>query len=358
VHSSAHGTTGRRPDRLLVVVVAAALVASPACAVAGPEAAPPPVPVGSAATTAPLVPSPATPTPSGPVLGPPTDAPPAPSSEPPAEPVDEPATTAAPPAAPSPAPSVTPTPPPPAEPGTGSATPAPEWLGTRVLGPAGSGPVPPQTTPEELLDRRIVTTDVLPPPLEETFRSAVVPVPPAVLARSTWQPECPVAATDLRYVRVAFWGFDGRHHTGELLLHADAVDAVVAVFAAMHAERFPLEEVRVIRPDELDAAPTGDGNTTSAFVCRPVTGGSGWSQHAYGRAVDVNPFHNPYERGTGDDRVVIPELATAYTDRDRVLPGMVTEGSVVVRAFRDAGWGWGGDYRSSKDWMHFSATGG
>ncbi|WP_336921381.1 M15 family metallopeptidase [Aquipuribacter sp. SD81] len=246
-----------------------------------------------------------------------------------------------------------------AGPGGGTtATPAPDWLGTRALAPPGGGPVAPQETPPELRDRRIVTVDRLPPPSDGQFHASVEQVPDDVLARSTWQPACPVGVEDLRYVRVAFWGFDGRPHTGELLLHADAVDAVVGAFRAMHAERFPLEEVRVVRADELDAAPTGDGNVTSAFVCRPVTGGSGWSQHAYGRALDVNPFHNPYERGTGGDRVVIPELATSYTDRSRDLPGMVVPGSVVERAFADAAWGWGGDYRSSKDWMHFSATGG
>jgi hypothetical protein len=89
----------------------------------------------------------------------------------------------------------------------------------------------------------------------------------------------------------------------------------------MHEDRFPLEEVRVVRADELAAAPTGDGNVTSAFVCRPAVGGGGWSRHAYGRALDVNPFHNPYDRGRGGDRLVLPELATAYTDRDGCCPG-------------------------------------
>ena len=240
---------------------------------------------------------------------------------------------------------------------TSAATPAPAWLGTRVLAPAGSGPVAPQVTPPELLDRRVITPDLLRPPTDGQFAAQVSAVPPEVLNRSTWQPGCPVAATELRYVLVQHWGFDGRLHTGELMLNTDAVGAVVEVFAAMHAERFPVEEVRVVRADELDAAPTGDGNVTSAFVCRPRVGSRSWSQHAYGRALDVNPFHNPYERGTGADRVVIPELATAYTDRARVLPGMLFGDSVAVRTAKGTGWGWGGDYRSLKDWMHVSADG-
>jgi hypothetical protein len=254
-----------------------------------------------------------------------------------------------------PAPSV-PAPPVP-EPSDASATPAPVWLGTRALGPAGGGPVAPQQTPPELLDRRIVTADVLPPPPDDVFAARVAEVPADVLARSTWQPGCPVAAGELRYVTVAFWGFDGRPHTGEVLVHADAVDVVVAVFESMHDERFPLEEVRIITPADLTAAPTGDGNVTSVFVCRPAVGSSRWSAHAYGRALDVNPFHNPYERGSGADRVVLPELATAYTDRSRWLPGMLEDGSAAVRVARESGWVWGGDYRSVRDWMHLSADG-
>jgi hypothetical protein len=111
--------------------------------------------------------------------------------------------------------------------------------------------------------------------------------------------------------------------------------------------------MRVTTVAERDAPPTGDGNTTGAFNCRPSVGATRWSEHAYGRAIDVNPFHNPYVRG----RLVLPELAGAYTDRARGLPGMITGAGPVVSAFRAVGWTWGGDWRSPKDYMHFSVTG-
>jgi hypothetical protein len=37
---------------------------------------------------------------------------------------------------------------------------------------------------------------------------------------------------------------------------------------------------------------------------------------------------------------------------------MILPGGPVVRAFASVGWHWGGDYRSLKDFMHFSANGG
>ena len=67
---------------------------------------------------------------------------------------------------------------------------------------------------------------------------------------------------------------------------------------------------------------------------------SGWSEHAYGRAIDINPFHNPYERGD----VVLPELASAYLDRGNVRPGMIVAGDAVTQAFAAIGWGWGGEW--------------
>ncbi len=236
-------------------------------------------------------------------------------------------------------------------PTSATTTPRPDWLGTRVLpiGPSGFGEIVP--TPDELIDRRFATVDVLDSPTTERFEPTVGPVPDDVSSRSTWSAACPVALSDLRYLTLPFWGFDGELHTGELLVNADTVDVAVAGFNALFDRRFPIEEMRITTPAELDAAPTGDGNNTGSFVCRPTRGSGAWSEHAYGRAIDINPFHNPYVKGP----VVLPELASAYADRSTTRPGMLTRDDVA--AFVDAGWGWGGQWRSLKDTMHLSSNG-
>jgi hypothetical protein len=241
-------------------------------------------------------------------------------------------------------------------PDLGSAQPRPDWLGTRVLPlrPDGIGEIRP--TPPELVDRRFPPPDdhPLPRPDSEGFRAEVRPVPDDVLARSTWHESCPVGVDDLRYITLTFWGFDDRPHTGELLVHRDIADELVTVFRRAYEARFPIEEMRVVRAEELDLPPTGDGNNTTAFVCRRTVEGQRWSEHAYGLAVDINPFHNPYARGD----VVIPELASAYVDRGNDRPGMIQRADAVHRAFAELGWDWGGDWRRAKDWMHFSRDGG
>ncbi len=230
---------------------------------------------------------------------------------------------------------------------------APEWLGTRVLeiGPSGYGL--PQQTPPELVDRRIATEDFLKPPKDDRFVGTAEPVPSRVARRSTSKEGCPVPLDELRYLTVSFWGFDERFHTGELIVHESAAEDMVEVFRTLHEIRFPIEQMRVATRRDLNRPRTGDNNETSSFECRAATGSSGWSMHAYGLAIDVNTFHNPYVKGD----LVLPELASAYLDRENVRPGMILPGDAVVDAFAAMGWEWGGEWNTLKDYMHFSSNG-
>lgn len=236
-------------------------------------------------------------------------------------------------------------------PGRGSLS-RPDWLGERPLPLRVDGFGEIQPTPFELIDRRFAPSTFLRSG-GPTFESTSGPVPPDVLARSTWQEVCPVTVDELSYVTVSYVGFDGNSYIGEAIVNAAVADEILEIFRVMFENRFPLEEVRVISAPELEAVPTGDGNVTTAFVCRPVTGGSSWSQHAYGLAIDINPFHNPYVKGD----LVLPELATVYTDRLLDFPGMIVEGDPVVQAFDEIGWGWGGRWATLTDPQHFSANG-
>ena len=246
------------------------------------------------------------------------------------------------------------------------AVPEPQVLGeAQIAGPTTTQPAPvtptappaptrpdrAELTPAQLADRRLDTFDALDPPIDDVFVSTVEsPAPLDVIARSTWNPECPVSPADLSYAQVSFYGFDGRFHTGELLLHSEYADDIVGIFARLHEMRFPIEEMRVVSLDDF-ANPIATENNTTVFTCRRSVSSSRWSRHAHGDAIDINPFHNPYVSNSR----VIPELATAYVDRDREVPGLI---NAEVRAmFSEIGWGWGGNWNSVKDWMHFSATG-
>ena len=187
------------------------------------------------------------------------------------------------------------------------------------------------------------------------FTHTVAPVTPAQLPYS-WHPGCPVAPAQLRRLRVAYWGFDGRAHTGALVVNADAVSDLVHVLARLYAARFPIRRMRPIDAYRGRDEPSLEADNTAAFNCRYAVapGPKRWSAHAFGRAIDVNPVENPYLEGGR----VHPRRGRAFLDRSRRRPGMAVRGGLLVRAFAGVGWAWGGRWAGSPDYQHFSATGG
>ena len=170
---------------------------------------------------------------------------------------------------------------------------------------------------------------------------------------SSWRPGCPVPLGDLRLVRLTYWGFDDRPHRGRLVLHRRWAGEIVEVFARLYGHRFPIRRIRLVDRYGADDAESMRHDNTSAFNCRYVRGTTIWSQHAYGRAIDINPVENPYVSGSR----VSPRRGRRFLDRDDVRPGMVVEGNIAWRTFRRIGWEWGGGWTSARDYQHFSANG-
>jgi len=182
----------------------------------------------------------------------------------------------------------------------------------------------------------------------------------AVVRAGEYHTGCPVPLAQLRVLTVRHRGFDGRAHTGQLIVSAKYAAALRKVFATLYDLRFPIRHMRL--SDTYGGPAPEDGDVTASFECRQASaspcGGLGnrrtgtWSNHAYGLAIDLNPVENPYV-GCGQTR---DPTAVSYMDRSRVRRGMVTW--VVVRAFASIGWGWGGSWSgATKDYMHFSWNG-
>lgn len=189
------------------------------------------------------------------------------------------------------------------------------------------------------------------------MRFSARPLSKAVRARvvgSSWREGCPVPIADLRYLRVPYVGFDGKRHLGELIVHEDAVDAMKQAFAALLAHGHPIRRMRLVDDYGADDFASIERDNTSAFNCRPVTGGTGWSEHSYGRAIDVNPIENPYVFANG---TTVHDASEPFLDRSIRRPGMAISGGPYVEEFKAVGWKWGGDWSSPQDLQHFSATG-
>jgi hypothetical protein len=186
--------------------------------------------------------------------------------------------------------------------------------------------------------------------------AAITPLPPSVAkqlkAGGYWHQGCPVALSGLRLLSVSYRDFDGRSQTGQLVVNARAAQPLARAFGRLYRLHFPIRRMSVLPLD---------GDVTQSFSCRqavpsPCVGGSGtgsWSMHAYGLAVDINPRENPYV-GCGQSR---DPATRRYFDRSVHRRGMVTRRA--IQAFRSVGWGWGGSWTGdTKDYMHFSSTGG
>lgn len=211
---------------------------------------------------------------------------------------------------------------------------------------------PPTTTPSPAPS----TTTAAPTttsPAVPAFSGVAVRVTAADLP-SSWRPGCPVDPSDLRRLDLSYWGFDDRHHTGALVVHASEAEAVIGVFRRLYERRFPIRRMEPIDvyggSDEASIA----ADNTAGFNCRNAvaSGPPTWSAHAFGRAIDVNPVENPYIL----EGEVLPPAGGAFLDRKDVRPGMAVPGGELVNAFAAAGWSWGGVW-ANPDYQHFSASG-
>jgi poly-gamma-glutamate synthesis protein (capsule biosynthesis protein) len=189
------------------------------------------------------------------------------------------------------------------------------------------------------------------------FESRISRIDPAtreLMTGRSWRPGCPVGFADLRLVRLTYRGFDRRAHSGRLVVHRWYADEIVKAFRKLYEARFPIRRMRLVDRYAADDTRSMAANNTSAFNCR-WRGGvcCRWSQHAYGRALDLNPVQNPYIWSGG----VSPPAGRNYLDRSNHRRGMVHRHDRVWWAFRGAGWEWGGDWSGEKDYQHFSANG-
>jgi hypothetical protein len=187
------------------------------------------------------------------------------------------------------------------------------------------------------------------------FAGTVAPIDPATAARMTgasWRPGCPVGLDGLRLLRVSYHGFDGATHTGELVVAAGWADRLVGVLRQLYDARYPIERMQLV--DDYGASDDASvlANNSSAFNCRAVTGGTGWSRHAFGTAIDLNPRQNPYVYPDGH---LLDPASEPFRDRSSPDPAVIRAGDPVFESFRAIGWRWGGYFTDTPDPQHFDA---
>jgi poly-gamma-glutamate synthesis protein (capsule biosynthesis protein) len=195
-------------------------------------------------------------------------------------------------------------------------------------------------------------TALLTPPVH-AFTAEISAVPPPVRARMdgvSWHgddPRCPRWEA-LAYLRIAHVTFDGTVGEGELVVAAGIAGRCVALFRRLWQLGFPIRGMRLV--DDFGASDDASmsADNSSAFNFRVIAGTELLSQHALGRAIDINPVENPWRR---PDRLV-PDEGRAFADRTQIRPGMIVRPGPVVAAIDELGWEWGGDWLHAFDDHH------
>jgi len=191
--------------------------------------------------------------------------------------------------------------------------------------------------------------DGLPP--GRGFHAVIRPVDDATRASMmgvSWKPGCPVPIEDLRVIEMTHRGFDGADHVGHLMVHEDIARDTVNAFRQLYLRDFPIRRMELIEAYGGSDDASMEADNTSAFNCRAITGGTRYSVHSYGKAIDINTVENPYVKGS----LVLPASGAAYTDRSDVRPGMLVDGDRAVTSFTSRGFDWGGHWTSLKDYQH------
>ena len=188
------------------------------------------------------------------------------------------------------------------------------------------------------------------------------PITPEIEARirGTSYPEddtnIEVSLDDLSYVNVLYNDFDGNVAQGELICNNSIALDLVEIFEELYRNGYQFERIELIDEYGGDDTLSMEHNNTSCFNYRIVDGSNHLSKHAYGLAIDINPFYNPYvvfnKDGSGET-YISPKGSEVYADRSKDFPYKIDENDLCYKLFIEHGFTWGGNWNSSKDYQHF-----
>lgn len=169
--------------------------------------------------------------------------------------------------------------------------------------------------------------------------------------KKSFKENCTTPREELRYIRCLHVDIDGNIKVGELVMHECVADTVCEIFRKLYDEKYPIESMILV--DEFDADDEASimSNNTSAFNFRTIDSTDQISNHAYGLAIDINPYYNVYY--IPSEGYVFPPEGWEYLDREADFPYKLVPGDLCYDLFTEAGFDWGGWWTYNTDYQHF-----
>ena len=164
------------------------------------------------------------------------------------------------------------------------------------------------------------------------------------------QPEGVVLDT----LQVQHVDFQGKTQQGIIICNRAIAQDLREIFSKLYRRKYPIERIRPISEYGDDDERSMQANNTSCYCYRPIEGSTKLSNHALGRAIDVNPLYNPCVRRKKDGTLLIqPATGRPYVDRSKSFKYKITTKDLCYRLFTQHGFRWGGSWHSLKDYQHF-----
>ena len=157
----------------------------------------------------------------------------------------------------------------------------------------------------------------------------------------------------LRHLVIKYYDFNNEVQTGEVVCNEKIAEDLLEIFEELYNCGYQLESVKLIDEYGADDDASMEANNTSCFNYRVVDNTTKLSYHAYGLAIDVNPFYNPYVQMRNGELYICPEESAPYADRESSFSYKIDENDLAYRLFKEHGFIWGGDWNSCKDYQHF-----
>ena len=170
-----------------------------------------------------------------------------------------------------------------------------------------------------------------------------------------------VSLSELRYIKTLHYDFDGKIRTGEIIVNQSIARDTMEVFRELYDAKYQIRKMRLVdnyymddgSGIEADARSMNDDNT-SGFNYRTVVGTNTISMHGYGRAIDVNPFENPWCPGgvLHSNQQKSAEYANRGINTGVRKPHMIFLDSEITGIFKKHGFRWLGE-TGTRDYQHF-----
>ncbi len=203
------------------------------------------------------------------------------------------------------------------------------------------------------MKKLIILTSISTSLLLADFKYSISKISPKIEQRmrdgGSYKNYCPVSLNSLRYIKLKYIDFNKKEQWGELIVNKAIAKDIVDIFKKLYEIKYPIKKMNLVSNYKGSDFASIEADNTSAFNCRYVDGTKKWSNHTYGRAIDINPIENPYVSNNG---YTSHEASKKYLIRAN-QKGVLLANSYIVKLFKRHGFRWGGSWRCCKDYQHF-----